>query len=406
MAGRGRRRACSAAAAVLALIAGPAFEVAASAGAAPSGKASFHLDRVWCSSATFCMAVGSRGYRMSAVDNSSKTLSERWNGTKWSIVPSPNGLPAGTSTALYDVSCTGSAFCMAVGEAGTKIITMTWNGSKWSTVASANPTNVQYAYLTGVSCTSTTNCVAAGLRYTPDGRGPTLMERWNGKAWSILNAPTPPGNNPVRLHTISCPQATNCYAVGEFDLGGPGKPAALALKWNGTTFSLAYETKPKEVNTLFGVSCVDPSNCTAVGWTQTVYPSRGPIRTMVERWNGTKWSRLSSPSPGNGFSELLAASCISSTRCTAVGDMSTTAGERTLVERSSGTVWSPVAGANAAPPATSWLSGISCRSPANCIAVGHTALQAGTVSEHFSTLAEKWTGKGWTILPGPQPSPT
>ena len=404
MARRVFRRSHVAAAATLALLAGPAMAGGSSAGAAPTGQASFHLDRVSCATSTFCMAVGSRGYRKSGIDNSSKTLGERWNGSTWSIVASPNG-PAGTSTALHDVSCPGPSFCMAVGGAGTRAFTATWNGSKWSTVTSANPSGVQYDYLNGVSCTSSQSCVAVGLQFTPDGRGPTLMERWNGKAWSILDAPTPEGNNPVALNSVSCPQATNCFAAGSFDLGGPGRPAAVLLHWNGKTFTLAYPGGSKEVDVLVGVSCVNPSSCIAVGRAQTVNPSFGPTRTMVERWNGSKWARLTSPSPGNGFSELIGASCINTTQCTAVGDNSTSAGERTLVERGIGTTWSPVGGANAAPPATSWLSGISCRSATNCIAVGHTALQTRTVSEHFNTLAEKWNGKAWSIVAGPKPSP-
>src|SRR5262249_49880278 len=161
-------------------------------------------------------------------------------------------------------------------------------------------------------------------------------------------------------------QATNCFAVGSFDLGGPGNPDALKVHWNGTSFSLTYEKKPTAVNVLFGVSCVSAANCTAVGRTQTVFPSRGATRTMVERWNGTKWTRLLSPSPGGEFSELIGASCSSTTQCIAVGDLATAAGERTLVERGNGAAWSQIKSANAAAPATSWLSGVSCRSATSC----------------------------------------
>jgi len=398
------RRALVAAAASIGLLAGYGF--GASAGAAPTGPASFHLDRVSCASPTFCIAVGSRGHRMSGVDNSTKTLIERWNGTKWSIVAGPNGTTTGTGSALRDVACPSPSFCMAVGANGTKTIALTWNGTKWSIVVSANPAGVQYAYLDGVSCTSSASCVAVGRQYTPDGRGPTLMERWNGKRWSILDAPTPPGNNPVVMGGVSCPRSTNCYAAGSFDLGGPGKPAALLLHWTGTTFTLAYPGTKTEVSSLTSIACFSPTSCTAVGHAQTVNPSFGPIRTMVERWNGTKWSRLSSPSPGNGTSQLAGVSCVNATQCTAVGDMATPPGGRTLAERGNGTAWSQTSSANAPAPAESSLSGVSCRSATSCIAVGHSVLQGGDPDQHFNTLAERWNGKAWSIVAGPKPSPT
>jgi hypothetical protein len=403
-----------AAATACALIAGGTIAAGSSAGAASTGQPSFHLDRVSCVSSTFCMAVGTRGHRMNGVDNSSKTLIERWNGTKWLVVASPNG-PAGTSTALNDVSCTGPAFCIAVGITGAPAsglngladattLTMKWNGSKWSTLVGAIPTNVQYAFLNGVSCANPTSCVAVGQEYTPDGRGPTLMERWNGKTWSMLNAPTPPGNNPVVLSSVSCPTTRSCYAAGALHFGSAGQPAELLLHWNGTSFSFAYPGTNTEVGSLGGISCFTPANCTAVGSSGTVYPSYGPIETVVEHWNGTKWSRLTSPNPDPEQDYLSGISCFSTTQCTAVGHVIPGPGYGTLAERGNGPAWSQVTSANAAPPAESALAGVSCRSATYCIAVGHTALQGGTVAEHFNTLAERWNGKKWTIVAGPKPS--
>ena len=232
------------------------------------------------------------------------------------------------------------------------------------------------------------------------------MERWNGKSWSLMiHAPTPEGNNPVRLNGVSCPETTNCYAAGEFDLGGPGQPDALILHWNGTKFSLSYPGNTTSVSYLFGISCVSAPNCTAVGRLQTVYPSAGPVESFVTRWNGTKWSRASSPSPGDGLSELNGVACTSTTQCAAVGDMATPAGGRTLAEQGSGKVWSQVTSANAGPPATaSSLTGVSCRSASSCVAVGNSELQSGTPAEHENTLAEKWNGTSWTIVAGPTPS--
>lgn len=78
----------------------------------PSGAKNSHLDVVSCTTTTFCMAVG----RSAATKTSQTELVERWNGTKWSIVPTPNS----TQSGLGGVSCTTARFCMAVGEQVTR----------------------------------------------------------------------------------------------------------------------------------------------------------------------------------------------------------------------------------------------------------------------------------------------
>jgi hypothetical protein len=45
----------------------------------------------------------------------SRTLIEKWNGTAWSLVNSPNTSNA-QDNVLYGVSCVSSAFCMAGGN--------------------------------------------------------------------------------------------------------------------------------------------------------------------------------------------------------------------------------------------------------------------------------------------------
>ncbi len=55
------------------------------AGAATPGGSEFHA--VSCTTATFCMAVGETLVTSSGPGT---TLAERWNGTKWTVVASPD----------------------------------------------------------------------------------------------------------------------------------------------------------------------------------------------------------------------------------------------------------------------------------------------------------------------------
>jgi hypothetical protein len=121
------------------------------------------------------------------------TLAEAWNGSTWTILPTPSPRLPGGGAELNSVSCTSSTSCMAVGETqvfhvpGGYLIphpfAESWNGSKWSMVATPALTN-SGASLNGVSCTSTSSCMAVGNEGT-------LAEAWNGTAWSVVKTPRP-----------------------------------------------------------------------------------------------------------------------------------------------------------------------------------------------------------------------
>jgi hypothetical protein len=97
-------------------------------------------------------------------------------------------------------------------------------------------------------------------------------------------------------------------------------------------------------------------------------PPGEPLRTLIERWNGTKWTVVPSPTPGSG-SNLNAAAVASADSVWAVGQLSENYVGRTLIERWNGTAWNQVsspdvAGTNsyswwavAAAHSTAWRSG-------------------------------------------------
>ena len=74
------------------------------------------------------------------------TLIERWNGATWSIVPSPNQ-PLAADSALAGVACVSSTSCFAVGNYDNQIVTNTltehWDGTTWTIVPSPNPEDVE-----------------------------------------------------------------------------------------------------------------------------------------------------------------------------------------------------------------------------------------------------------------------
>jgi shikimate kinase len=118
------------------------------------------LSSVSCVSAAACVAVGS--YTNSK--GVTRTLIESWNGTSWSQVPAP--APGGTDY-LDGVSCVSAAACVTVGYYFTsskdvyRPLAESWNGSSWSVVPSPSP-HPGDNFIFGVSCGSASACTAVG----------------------------------------------------------------------------------------------------------------------------------------------------------------------------------------------------------------------------------------------------
>jgi len=275
-----------------------------------------------------------------------------------------------------------------------------WNGAKWLMLGSPKNNGT----LNAVSCTSRLGCVAAGDYLDPEGSTQTLVERWNGKIWSIVPTPT----NAIGLgggwllSAVACPRATNCFAAGWSNIGGLGEPTTLVEQWkSGKTWSIVTNPRPAGVSALNGVSCTSPTNCTAVGWSGTVlgFDEFGPRTTLVQHWNGTTWSNVTSPNLSTTDSELGAVSCTSATNCVAVGFYNGTTSQSTLVERWNGTTWSTTTSPNPTGATASQLAGVSCTSTTNCVAVGsYTTTTVPSVA-----LFERWNGTTWSIVTTPTP---
>jgi len=76
----------------------------------PTGASGGSLDAVAATSAGHAWAVGQAG---GPLGSRTATLIERWNGTRWRIVPSPN--PASGGRALYTLAVTSARSAWAVG---------------------------------------------------------------------------------------------------------------------------------------------------------------------------------------------------------------------------------------------------------------------------------------------------
>jgi hypothetical protein len=279
------------------------------------------ISGVSCSTATSCMAVGP------AVPIQDGPATELWNGTSWSLPPSPALAGLGNDGALSGVSCPGVT-CMAVGyaynynlgPAADAPLGDLWNGSSWTLQTIPAPAGGNPSALSSVSCPTTTDCTAVGY----EGPSEPFAENWNGTIWTVQ---TTPGTG--ALTGVSCPNTNLCWAVG-------GTVSMLAEEWNGSAWTLQPLLAPTGATstTLTGVSCPSATDCVAVG---SYTNSQGGAMTLAEQWNGTSWAILPTPNPSDSTaSQLSSISCPTAQTCTAVGYYKTSNRDLTLAEAYSG----------------------------------------------------------------------
>jgi hypothetical protein len=359
----------------------------------PKNAESSVLNAVSCTSASHCVAVGS----YTDANSMSWGLSELWNGSSWTLVHTPRP-GRGTFVSLSGISCAGATQCVAVGSYTNRrsvpvSLAELWNGSSWSTVHTPNPAGALTSGLSAVSCAGESLCMAAGASLGADYLGGTLTELWNGSTWTIAASSDPDGAQDSYLNGVSCPTATNCQAVGGYQ-GSDGTPVTLAESWDGAAWSIVASPTPagSPDSTLSAVSCASATHCLAVG--RSYSPSfAGKDDTLAESWDGSSWAIRTSPSPST-TSNLDGVSCATAARCLAVGLFFNSSGDyQTLAENWNG---SSLAIVNQ----DAVLAGVSCVRAARCVAVG-ARFSRGSVSV---TLAERWNGTSWRAVHTPNPA--
>ena len=311
----------------------------------------------------------------------------------WSVIPSPS--PGTTTNALQSVSCVSAINCMAVGgfQSGTNRgpLTELWNGSTWSVVPTPS---VTHGSLLSVSCLSPGTCMAVGTD-TVGGIEQTLAEQWNGSSWTIVPSANTSPSIPNVLSGVSCNSTTTCVAVGRTE--PPGSEQTLGEQWNGSSWSIVFTPNPSTQDILLGVSCTSASDCVAVGGTTSLAIGTYD-RTVAESWNGTSWSIVPSPNTSPTQANFLnSVSCSSASSCMAVGQLNTGANNQSLVEGFNGSSWSILPSPNTSSIVDNQLSSVSCTAASNCVA-------GGAAGATLQTLIQQWDGSGWSIVYSPNAS--
>jgi hypothetical protein len=260
-----------------------------------------------------------------------RTLTEHWDGSSWTVVPSPD---PGRDSFLTSVRAASRASIWAVGFVTSgnerKTLILHWSGTRWERVASPSPG--RDSELFGVHVASAHDAWAVGFSSSRSG-DKTLILHWNGTRWTRLASPSPGRTGDDDLFSVTATSPQDAWAVGYiFRLS---RIRTLILHWNGRHWAHVASPSPGKDAELFGVAATSRNNAWAVG------PAT-PSRTFMLHWDGRRWNRVATPNQGGAGqgNTLEAVTATSGRNAWAVGFyFFRGAAHHTLVLHWNGTSW-------------------------------------------------------------------
>jgi hypothetical protein len=243
------------------------------------------------------------GEYVDSISGTTHTLIEHWDGKQWSIVPSPNpGTFSNSMTSITALTCkdiwaTGNY--RATKDGGNKTMIMHWDGKAWNIAATPAPANFSNT-LNDITAISPDNIWAVGTmvnKFKNIAQSQVLIEHWDGSDWSrVPSARLTRGASGAFLQSVSAvPGSKLLWAVGGYYRGGQNRLSTLTEVWNGREWrAIASPGRNNLDNMLMSVTAVSPYDVWAVGGTN----KNGPGQSLIEHWDGTRWTVVPHPDPG------------------------------------------------------------------------------------------------------------
>jgi hypothetical protein len=237
-----------------------------------------------------------------------ETLVMHWDGSAWKVVPSPN--VDGTENLFNGVAAVSPTQAWAVGSSvdpsfSGRTLTQRWDGRSWTIVPSPNPSETGVgSNLLDVAARSARDVWAVGNVDTGDFVMGTLTEHWKGMRWRAVGSPTAPEG--ALLDAVSVDRAGRAWAVGWRQRGDVLQP--LAMRWKGARWrAVAAPSFPGVTADFADVAALGRDDVWAVG-------TRGN-RTLAAHWDGRSWTVTPSADPGTVANNLLAVAAVPGSAC-------------------------------------------------------------------------------------------
>jgi hypothetical protein len=320
------------------------------------------------------------GYYYDSNLAANRTMTQRFNGTSWSIVPSVNASSTGYSQ-LNRVDATSTSNVWAIGS-----LVERYNGTNW--VAMSSPTGVA---LRGLDVVSPTEVWIAGY----SGSAATVTQ-WKNGTWTTRYTQTSTGRHLTVFEAIVVDGSGQVWAVGwDRDYDAPGRPvSSLVVHYNGTSWTREATPNPANRNTLMDVVALANGEVFAVGVAQDTSGGGITPRSLMLRRQSTGWSSLTVPKGETGSQDqLLSVAAVSSTSVWSVGYYNSPSSglyEPLLVHWTGNGGAGTLAVSHPSPALTvsALASGVSAAPTGNLWAAGYTSPPSGG----NATLTLKGTG--------------
>jgi len=206
------------------------------------------------------------------------------------------------------------------------------------------------------------------------------------------------------VFAMTSTSATDIWAIGSLLLDEE-ELFFLFEHWDGTQWTATISESGDAF--LFGASADAPNDAWAVGFNG---PENDESATLAVHYDGSSWQQVATPNVGAGANQLNGVLALAPDDVWAVGFSTSVpppqqAPTLTLIEHYDGTKWSVVPSPNVGPNSiyqSNRLFGLTANSPTDIWAFGSFFFANG--SEQQSTLLLHWNGTNWRIVPSPDPT--
>ena len=217
-------------------------------------------------------------------------LIEHWDGSEWTVVPSPN--PNGWSW-LNAVAAVASNDVWAVGQSRSEAVFMHWDGSEWTVVPSPDNAGQRFA----ITAVASDDIWSSG-RGRFDNSG--IFTHWDGMSWNTVF----PGDVVGEMFGISAAATTDVWSVGHAEFVQCDDTCtyfefAVVAHWDGSGWQRV--AGPLADNSYSGFQTVAAQSAQGIWVT-----GHNAYETIVNLWDGAQW--IDAPSvnagAGAGFANL------------------------------------------------------------------------------------------------------
>ena len=313
------------------------------------------------------------------------------------VVHTPN---ENFNNGLLAASASSSSDIWAVGQS-----TIHYDGTTWTAFPAPMIKGDNTSYLAGVVDISPTLAWAGGTVNIGESNPGQVIAKWDGKTWSAVEGPTFAAGDEPSIKAMTATSANDIWAIGSL-LGDDQQQLFFLFEhYDGTKWTATTSVSGDAF--LLGAGADAANDAWAVGFNG---PENDNSETLALHFDGKDWKFVSTPSVGSGANQLNGVLALAPNDVWAVGFSTPVAppsevATLTLIEHYDGTSWSVVSSPNVGPNSiyqSNRLFGLVANSSTDIYAFGSYFAADG--SGHQMTLLLHWDGTSWQIEPSPNPT--